>query len=131
MDLIRCPQSSDDDGLLISSSEYNSLVSGVLKNTIDWVSRKADPTAESLSSLNNKVAVLMSVSPGALGGLCGLVTVRSILSNINGLVLPKQIAVGKATEAFSPDGNLKDEKQRASVEQLGALLAKMIIKLKV
>src|SRR5215470_8098336 len=63
-------------GLLISSAEYNSSISAVLKNTIDWVSRPA-AGEEPLGCFVNKYAGLMSASPGALGGLRGLVTVRS------------------------------------------------------
>ena len=66
------------DGLLIASPEYNSSVTAVMKNAIDWVSRPA-PGEPSLVAFRDKVATLMSASPGALGGLRGLVHVRSIL----------------------------------------------------
>ncbi len=115
-------------GLLISSPEYNSSITGVLKNAIDWASRPA-PGEESLACFNNKVAALMSASPGALGGLRGLVHLRSILGNIKVLVLPNQIAVSKADEAFAADGSLKDAKQQAAVENLGGALTKILIKL--
>ena len=119
----------DHDGLLIASPEYNSSVTAVLKNAIDWVSRPA-PGEPSLVAFRSKVATLMSASPGALGGLRGLVHVRSILSNIGVIVLPEQIAVPKAHEAFNADGSLKDSKQQAGIEGLGHTLASFLMKLK-
>ena len=71
----------------------------------------------------------MSASPGALGGLRGLVHLRSILGNIGLIVLPDQIAVPKAYEAFDPDGQLKDGKLQAGVEGLGAGLVEVVRKL--
>jgi len=115
-------------GLLISAPEYNSSITGVLKNTIDWVSRPVAGEAP-LACFDGKVACLMSASPGALGGLRGLVHVRAILQNIKVLVLPDQVAVPKADEAFNPDGSLKDPKRQAAVEALGTKLAQVIAKL--
>jgi NAD(P)H-dependent FMN reductase len=115
-------------GLLISAPEYNSSITAVLKNVIDWVSRPVAGEAP-LACFDGKVACLMSASPGALGGLRGLVHVRAILGNIKVLVLPDQIAISKANEAFNPDGSLKDPKQQAAVEGLGAQLARVITKL--
>ena len=113
-------------GLLISAPEYNSGISGVLKNAIDWASRPILGEAP-LACVVGKAA-LMSTSPGALGGLRGLVQVRSILGNIHVLVLPDQVAVPRAHEAFTADGALKDPKQQASVEQLGRNLADFLRK---
>lgn len=115
-------------GLLISAPEYNSSITAVLKNVIDWVSRPV-PGESSLACFDGKVAALMSASPGALGGLRGLVHLRSILQNIKVLVLPDQVAVPRAGEAFNPDGSLKDAKQQAAVEELGARLAQVLSKL--
>ncbi len=115
-------------GLLISAPEYNSSITGVLKNTIDWVSRPV-PGEAPLGCFDGKVACLMSASPGALGGLRGLVHVRAILQNIKVLVLPDQVAVTKADEAFNPDGSLKDPKRQAAIEGLGAKLAQVIARL--
>ena len=67
-------------GLLLSCPEYNSSMSGVFKNAIDWVSRPA-PGETPLGCFMGKVAALMSASPGALGGLRGLVHVRAMLGN--------------------------------------------------
>jgi chromate reductase, NAD(P)H dehydrogenase (quinone) len=119
----------DHDGMLIASPEYNSSVTAVFKNTIDWVSRPA-PGEPPLVGFRGKVAALMSASPGALGGLRGLVHVRSILGNIGVIVLPDQIAVAKAHDAFKPDGSLTDPKQQAAIEGLGNTLASLLMKLK-
>lgn len=115
-------------GLLIAAAEYNSSISGVLKNAIDWASRSA-PGEAPLACFTGKAAALMSASPGALGGLRGLVHVRAILGNINVLVMPEQIAIPKAHEAFNPDGSLKNAKQQAAVEGLGRALAALLNKL--
>jgi chromate reductase, NAD(P)H dehydrogenase (quinone) len=108
--------------ILIASPEYNSSISAVLKNAIDWASRPAtgpDGKPEApLACFNGKVAGLLAASPGALGGLRGLVELRRILGNINVIVLPQQVAVMKAHEAFDDAGNLKDEKQQAQVSKL-------------
>ncbi len=116
------------DGLLISSPEYNSSITPLLKNTIDWVSRPADGEPM-LAAYQGKVAALMAASPGGLGGLRGLVHVRSILSSIGVVVLPDQVAVPRAFEAFDEDGQLKDEKQRVQVQGLGQSVANMLSKL--
>ena len=117
------------DGFLLASPEYNSSISAVLKNTIDWITRPV-PGEASLAGFMGKSAALMSASPGALGGLRGLVHIRSILGNIGVLLLPDQVAVAKAFEAFNEDGSLKDAKQHASIQNLGTKLAGIASKLK-
>jgi NAD(P)H-dependent FMN reductase len=119
----------DHDGLMLSAPEYNSSITAVLKNTIDWVSRPV-PGEPELACYVGKVAMLMSASPGGLGGLRGLVHVRSILGNIKVLVLPEQIAIARAFEAFAEDGSLKDAKQQAGIEGLGKTLADFLRKVK-
>ena len=106
----------EHQGFLISAPEYNSSISGVLKNAIDWASRPI-PNEESLICFKNKIVSLLSASPGALGGLRGLVHVRAILGNIGSIVLPHQYALSKAHETFDPDGTLKDKKTLTTIEQ--------------
>jgi chromate reductase, NAD(P)H dehydrogenase (quinone) len=118
----------EHQGLLIAAPEYNSSITAVLKNTIDWVSRPV-PGEAPLLGFTGKAAVLMSASPGGLGGLRGLVHVRSILGNIGVLVLPDQIAVAKAFEVFADDGALKDAKLQAGIQGLGKVLANLLVKL--
>ncbi len=115
-------------GLMIASPEYNSSITPLLKNTLDWVSRKngSDPA---LTAFQGKTAILMSASPGALGGLRGLVHLRAILGNIGVTVLPEQRAVSQAGDAFDEQGNLRDAKTQAAIEGLGARLAAVLKKL--
>lgn len=115
-------------GLLLACPEYNSSISGVLKNAIDWASRPMDGE-KPLECFAGKVAALLSASPGALGGLRGLVTVRSILGNLQVLVLPDQVAVSKAHEAFAEDGSLRDPKRAAAVKSVAAKLVDTLRKL--
>jgi chromate reductase, NAD(P)H dehydrogenase (quinone) len=115
-------------GFLISCPEYNSSITPLLKNAIDWASRPA-PDEPSLACFQEKVAVLMSTSPGGLGGLRCLFHVRSILSSIGVIVLPDQKAIGNAYQAFDESDNLKDESQRVAIRQLGDKLAVVTAKL--
>ena len=119
----------DHEGLLISSPEYNSSITGVLKNAIDWVSRPDDGDEFPLVALRGKVVALMSASPGPLGGLRGLVQLRSILGNLGCLVLPDQVSVPKAYEAFHEDGTLTDDGQYQQIIRLGQTLAETGAKL--
>ncbi len=118
----------DNDGFLISDPEYNSSMSAAFKNVIDWVSRPASKEEKYLCAFIDKVVVLMSASPGNLGGLRGLVHVRAMFGNIFSLVLPKQKCINNAMEAFDVGGNLKDPKQQKEVMDLGKGLAEFLKK---
>ncbi len=108
----------EHDALLISSPEYNSSITAVLKNTLDWVSRTESDDEPALVAYQGKTAALISASPGALGGLRGLVHLRAILGNIGVIVLPDQVAVSKAHEAFDDKGGLKDERTAKQVTRV-------------
>lgn len=115
-------------GLLLASPEYNSSISGVLKNSIDWVSRPTEGEVP-LAGFRGKVVSLMSASPGALGGLRGLVHVRAILGNLGCIVLPDQVALPAAHQAFDESGRLVDAERHAAVQALGRNVAEMLIRL--
>jgi NAD(P)H-dependent FMN reductase len=117
----------EHQGLIIASPEYNSSITAVLKNAIDWVSRP-QPGEPPLVAFTGKVALLLSASPGNLGGLRGLVHLRSILGNIGVLVLPEQLAISQAYGAFEADGSLKDSRQNASLEAITRRLVELVRK---
>ncbi|MFN0038840.1 MAG: NADPH-dependent FMN reductase, partial [Burkholderiales bacterium] len=52
-------------------------------------------------------------------GLRGLAALRSILANIGVVVIPTQVAISRANEAFDADGNLKDAQQQLQIHNLG------------
>jgi chromate reductase, NAD(P)H dehydrogenase (quinone) len=115
------------DGFLISCPEYNSSLSAAFKNVIDWVSRPR-PNEVYLCCFIDKVVMLMSASPGNLGGLRGLVHARAMFNNIYSLVLPQQKSISLANEAFDAQGNLKNPKQQEEVIGLGKKLTEFLIK---
>jgi NAD(P)H-dependent FMN reductase len=107
--------------LLIASPEYNGSITAALKNALDWASR-ASPDEKPLAAYEGKVGLLVAASPGALGGLRGLVHTRAVLTTLGVLVVPEQLAVAKAHEAFDDTGRLKDERQRATLARLCSAL---------
>jgi len=115
----------EHQGLIIASPEYNSSITGVLKNAIDWASRP-EPGEPPLIAFKQKVALIMSASPGNLGGLRGLVHVRSILGNIEVLVLPEQIAISNAYDSFAEDGSLKNTRQAETVRKMTQRLVEVV-----
>lgn len=118
----------EHDGLLISSPEYNSGISGALKNTIDWVSRPEEGRPP-LDCFKGKVAGLMAAAAGGFGGMRALPGVRSILQNIGVIVVPTMVAVPAAHNAFNDDGSLKDGGKAEQIRALGAEVANLTAKI--
>ena len=107
------------DGLLVASPEYNSMITPLLKNTIDWCSRAdANPFA-------GKVAAVISASPGAFGGVRSLKLAQQLLLHLGCVIVPGQCALPHAGEAFEPDGGLKSPRARQSVQQLAKDLVRI------
>ncbi len=107
----------DHDGFLIACPEYNGSITPLLKNAIDWATRPEEGVAP-LAAYQGKTATLLAASPGALGGIRGLADVRSILSGIGTIVLPTQVAVGSAHQAFTEDGkSLQNERTEAFLQR--------------
>jgi chromate reductase, NAD(P)H dehydrogenase (quinone) len=87
-------------GLLIACPEYNGSITPLLKNTLDWVSRPHGDES-GLAPYQGKWVGLVAASAGHLGGLRGLRHVREILTNLQTLVIPQQMALAQADKVLS------------------------------
>ena len=118
----------EHDAFIIASPEYNSAFSPLLKNTIDWASRAESDDEPPLVAYQGKMAVIMAASPGALGGLRGLVFLRMLLANIGVTVLPDQQTIAQAFKAFNDNGSLIDDRKQNNVINLGKKLSAAVSK---
>ena len=103
---------------IICSPEYNASYTGLLKNTLDWLSRPIAGDADWAvggKPFNNKVVGLLAASNGALGGVRGLAQLAPLMRQLQCWVAPKQFALSRAAEAFDDKGLLRDATQQASV----------------
>ncbi len=117
---------AEHQGIIIASPEYNGMITAALKNAIDWVSRATSDDEPPLSVLKGKKAAIISASPGGYGGARSLAALRTFLGNIYIDVLPEQVSVPKAHEAFNDDGTLKDASQTDAIKKLAADLVKSL-----
>ena len=105
-------------GWIICSPEYNGSYTGLLKNTIDWVSSPVKGHPEWSSGtrpFEGKVVGLLSASPGALGGLRSQSHLAPLLTNLECWLAPKAFALGQAGSSFDDQGALVQETQRERV----------------
>lgn len=108
------------DGLVFATPEYNWSVSGVLKNTIDWLSRRPDPP------MAGKVAAVMG-SGGRLGTAYSQADLRRILGHLNVRIIDRPVVmIARGSEHFDDELQLTDPRYRAQVEGLLAELVKEI-----
>jgi chromate reductase len=111
-------------GLLISSPEYNSMITPLLKNTFDWCTRDDDN-----NPFPGRVAAVVSASPGALGGIRSLKLAQQLLLHLGCHVVPGNTMLPQAHKAFGPDGKLTDPRSLKSVQELAVKLVETMKKL--
>lgn len=104
---------------IICTPEYNASYPALLKNTLDWISSpvKADPVwNDDMRSTRGKVVGVLSASPGGLGGLRSQSHLVPLLFNLQCWVAPKHYALGRAGDAFTPEGQLVSETAKNNVQ---------------
>ena len=110
-------------GVFIVTPEYNSSVPPLLKNAIDWVTRVRERNETLGQVFRERVFALGAASDGKFGGLRVLMALRQILAlGCGATVIPTQMGLSHAHQAFDENGGLKDERDanllRATVRQL-------------
>ncbi|PLS17505.1 NADPH-dependent FMN reductase [Bacillus sp. M6-12] len=115
---ILAEQVSRADAVLISSPEYNSSITGVLKNSLDWLSRPIVNTP-----LANKLVAIMGATPGLLGTIKGQLHLREILFALNAdLIRRPEVLIPHAALKFNELGEVTDSKAIAVLNKLADAL---------
>ena len=110
-------------GVLIVTPEYNSSVPALVKNTIDWISRVQDPHEARGQVFRDTVFAIAAASGGRLGGSRALAALRLILSACHASVIPNQLALSLAEQAYDDMDRLKHS---ADHEALQAMVRQLI-----
>jgi NAD(P)H-dependent FMN reductase len=111
-------------GVFIASPEYNASVTPLLKNTIDWISRVRERGEPPLAAFKNRIFALGGASDSPYGALRSLMALRQVLElGCGALVIPEQITLFRASEAFDDMDNLKEERAAASLQRVVQRLA--------
>jgi chromate reductase len=101
------------DAVLIATPEYNFSIPGVLKNTLDWLSRPPAPPFE------QKPVAIMGASLGPLGTARVQYHLRQVLVYMNTFTVNKpEVFIGQAASKFGPEGELTDEATGKFILQL-------------
>ena len=113
------------DAVLIASPEYNYSTSGVLKNTIDWLSRvPQQPFA-------GKPVAMVGASMGLLGAARAQYHLRQTFVFLDALPVNKpEVFIAQAQNRFDAEGRLTDEPTRGFLSQLLVSLAAWTLRLK-
>jgi len=110
-------------GVLMVTPEYNSSVPPLVKNTIDWVTRVQDAHETRGQVFRGRAFAIAAASEGRLGGTRALAALRLILSACHAMVIPNQLALSFAGEAYDDMDRLKHP---ADIEALNALVRQLI-----
>ena len=110
-------------GVLIVTPEYNSSVPALVKNTIDWISRVQDPHEARGQVFRERAFAIAAASGGRLGGTRALAALRLILTACHATVVPNQLALSFAEDAYDDKDRLK---HASDIEALNAMVRQLI-----
>jgi NAD(P)H-dependent FMN reductase len=95
----------------------------LVKNTIDWVTRVQDAHETRGQVFRERPFAIAAASEGRLGGTRCLAALRLILSACHATVIPNQLALSFAGEAYDDMDRLK---HAGDIEALNALVRQLI-----
>ncbi len=105
------------DAVLIVTPEYNFSIPGVLKNTLDWLSRPPEPP------FDGKTVAIMGASPGPVGTARVQYHMRQVMVFMNAFVVNKpEVFISNCASKFNEQGELTDE---TTVKFIGELLVSL------
>src|ERR1700742_1830150 len=110
-------------GVLIVTPEYNSSVPALVKNTIDWVSRVQDAHETRGQIFRERAFAIAAASESRLGGTRALAALRLILAACQATVIPSQLALSFASDAYDDMDRLK---HAADTDALKMLVRQLI-----
>src|ERR1700704_1008871 len=110
-------------GVLIVTPEYNSSVPALVKNTIDWVTRVQDAQETRGQAFSEQAFAIAAASESRLGGTRALAALRLVLSACHATVIPNQLALSFAGEAYDDRDRLRHP---ADIEALKAMVRQLI-----
>ena len=110
-------------GVLIVTPEYNSSVPPLVKNIIDWVSRVQDVHETRGQVFRERAFAIAAASESRLGGTRSLAALRLILTACHANVIPNQLALSFASQAYDDMDRLRHP---ADVEAMTALVRQLI-----
>src|ERR1700674_4368095 len=110
-------------GVLFVTPEYNASVPPLVKNTIDWVSRVQDAQETRGQVFRSRAFALAAASESRLGGTRALAALRLVLSACHATVIPNQLALSFASDAYDDMDRLKHP---ADIEALNAMVRQLI-----
>ncbi|MEX0752545.1 MAG: NAD(P)H-dependent oxidoreductase [Xanthobacteraceae bacterium] len=115
------------NGIFIASPEYNASISPLVKNMIDWVSRVHERAEQPYAAFRGRVFALGAASTDVFGGVRGLLALRQALEvGCGALVIPEQVAVACAENAFDEMDNLKDAQCANALKDVARRLVEVV-----
>jgi chromate reductase len=101
------------DAVLIATPEYNYSLPGVLKNVIDWMSRKDPDHPEKALPLFHKPLGIIGASVGQFGTTRAQLHLRQICVYTNMVPLNQpEVLIGHAHDRFDNNGDIADASTR-------------------
>lgn len=108
------------DAILIASPEYNFSIPGVLKNTLDWMSRPPE------APFGGKAVALMGASPGPVGTARVQYDLRKVMVFLDAYCVNKpEVFINNCASKFDAQGNFIDESGAKFITELLVSLQKL------
>jgi len=122
------------DVVLFATPEYNGSIPGVLKNAIDWASRKGPASvnadlqtvprsAPRTAALRNRPVAVVGASTGMFGAVWAQAELRKVLATAGARVVDRELAIAAADDAFTAAGRLVEAEHH---DELASILEQLV-----
>lgn len=114
------------DGIFIATPEHNAAMAPLVHNAVAWLARTRERLDQSDNVFRRRAFALGAATHDPLGGVHALIALRQVLEiGCGALVIPEQISLGAADQAFDDMDNLKDERHAGALRAAARRLVEL------